>query len=237
MTSTTHPPLLDGADDPAAVLAYARREKQVEEQAARNVMRAAARWAAMHTAESLVGPVDEWHERALPLGREGCPTVAEFAVTEFATALGKSTPAGRSYLAQAIEARYRLTGCWKRLEAGQLPAWKLGFIAERTLTLSPAAAAFVDQHLAPVAHKIGPAQLTRLIDEAVARFDPDRAEAQRVAAADVRGLDVDLDEVSTAGTVHVEGELDLADAIDFETAIAADAHQQLLAGSTESLDV
>jgi hypothetical protein len=39
------------------------------------------------------------------------------------------------------------------------------------------------------------------------------------------------------GTVHVEGDLDLADAIDFNQAIAADAHQQLLAGSTESLDV
>ena len=37
--------------------------------------------------------------------------------------------------------------------------------------------------------------------------------------------------------MHVEGDLDLADAIDLNTALAADAHQQLLAGSTESLDV
>src|SRR4051794_3891805 len=111
MTSTTHPPLLEGADDPAAVLAYARAQKQVEERAAREVMKAAVRWASMHTAESLVGPVDEWHEKALPLGGEGCPEVAEFAVLEFAAALGKSPPAGRSYLAKAIEARYRLTGC------------------------------------------------------------------------------------------------------------------------------
>jgi hypothetical protein len=39
------------------------------------------------------------------------------------------------------------------------------------------------------------------------------------------------------GTVHIEGDLDLADAIDFNTALTQDAHQQLLAGSTESLDV
>ena len=40
-----------------------------------------------------------------------------------------------------------------------------------------------------------------------------------------------------AGTVQVDCDLDLADALDLETAVADDAHQQLLAGSTESLDV
>src|SRR4051794_32721419 len=135
MTSITQPLHLDGGDDPAAVLAYARAEKQAEDQAARNVMRAAARWAALHSADSLVGPVDEWHEHALPLGGEGCPEVAEFAVVEFAAALGKTTAAGRMYLSKAVEARYRLTRCWKQLEAGVLPAWKLGIIAEQTMTL------------------------------------------------------------------------------------------------------
>src|SRR4051812_32977452 len=237
MTSTTRPLTLDGADDPAAVLAYAREQKRIEDAAAREVMKAAARWAGMHSADSLVGPVEEWHEHALPLGGEGCPEVAEFAVLEFAAALGKSTTAGRAYLAKAVEGRYRLTHCWKQLEAGGLPAWKLGGIAEHTPPLPPAAATFVDQHVASVAHKIGPAQLRRLILEAIARFDPDRAEAERAAAAETRHLDVDLHQVSTAGTVHLDAGLDFADAIDFNQAIAHDAHQQLLAGSTESLDV
>ena len=191
----------------------------------------------MHSGASLVGPADGWHEACLPLGGEGCPEVAEFAVVEFAAALGRSTESGRRYLSQAVEGRYRLQRCWARLEAGELPAWRLGFIAERTMCLPPAAAAFVDPHVAPVAHKIGPAQLDRLIDEAIARFDPDRVEAERQAAAESRHLDVQLDQVSTAGTVHVEGDLDLADAIDLDAALAADAHQQLLLGSTESLDV
>ena len=39
------------------------------------------------------------------------------------------------------------------------------------------------------------------------------------------------------GRVRVDGDLDLADALDLEAAVANDAHQQLLAGSTESLDV
>ena len=69
-----------------------------------------------------------------------------------------------------------------------------GVIADQTMCLSPAAAAFVDRHVAAVAHKIGPAQLVRLIEEAKARFDPETTEAERQAAADRRRFDLDLDE-------------------------------------------
>ncbi len=90
------------------MLAAARAQKKAEDDDAREVMKDAARWVAMHSGESLVGPVGEWHEKALPLGGEGCPEVAEFAVVEFAAALGKSTESGRRYLAQVVEGRYRL---------------------------------------------------------------------------------------------------------------------------------
>ena len=237
MTSTIEPAPIQDGDDPAAVLGYARAQKRVEDDAARQVMRAAARWAAMHSVDSLVGPVDEWHETCLPLGGEGCPEVAEFAVTEFAAALGRSTESGRRYLSHAVEGHYRLRDCWARLEAGELPAWRLGFIADRTLCLPPDAAAFVDAMVAPFAHSIGPAQLGRLIEEAKARFDPEATEAERQAAAQAGHFDIALDQVGVTGRVRVDGDLDLADALDLEAAIAADAHHQLLLGSTESLDV
>ena len=236
MTSTLDPLQLGECDDPATVLAYARAHKAAEDDEAREVLKAAARWAAMHSGESLVGPVEAWHESALPLGGEGCPEVAEFAVVEFAAALGRSTESGRRYLSHAVEGFYRLRRCWARLEAGELPAWRLGFIAERTVCLSPAAAAFVDTHVAAVAHQIGPAQLDRLINEAKARFDPDQTEADRLAAAEAGHFDIGLRDVGR-GRVRVEGDLDLADALDLEAAVAVDAHQQLLLGSTESLDV
>ena len=162
MTSTSDPLSLDGADDPAAMLAYARAQKQVEDDAAREVFKAAAAYAAMHSSDSLVGPIDQWHESGLPLGGEGCPEVAEFAVVEFAAAMGRSTESGRRYLSKAVEGCYRLPWCWARLEAGDLAAWKLGFIAERTLCLSPQAAGFVDAMVAAFAHTIGPAQLGQL---------------------------------------------------------------------------
>ena len=191
----------------------------------------------MHSGESLVGPVDEWHESALPLGGQGCPEVAEFAVVEFAAAMGKSTDSGRRYLSRAVEGYYRLTGCWARLVAGELPAWKLGFIADQTICLSPETAAFVDAMVAPFAHSIGPAQLGRLVEEAKARFDPEATEAERLAAAEAGRFDIELARVGVNGRVKVDGDIDLADALDLEAAVAADAHHQLLLGSTESLDV
>ena len=82
-----------------------------------------------------------------------------------------------------------------------------------------------------------PAQLGRLIEEAKARFDPEATEAERLAAAEAGHFDIALAEVGVNGRVRVDGELDLADALDLEAAVAADAHHQLLLGSTESLDV
>ena len=237
MTSTIEPlPIQDG-DDPAAVLAYARAQKQIEDDAAREVLKAAARWAAMHSGDSLVGPLDEWHESGMPMGGEGCPEVAEFAVIEFAAALGRSTESGRRYLSHAVEGRYRLKRCWARVEAGQLPAFRLAFIAERTMCLAPEAAEFVDAKVAAFADTIGPAQLDRLIQEAQARFDPEATEAERLAAAQAGHFDIALTEVGVTGRARVDGNLDLADALDLEAAVAADAHEQLLLGSTDSLDV
>ena len=115
MTSTPDLRPLGGCDDPASVLGFARDRKQDEDQAARDVMIAGAKCASMHTEDSLVGPVESWHESCLPLGGPGCPGVAEFAVTEFAAALGKSPEAGRRFLLAGVEGFYRLPACWKRL--------------------------------------------------------------------------------------------------------------------------
>jgi hypothetical protein len=237
MTSSPTLQVLGDCDDPASVLGFAKRRKADEDQAGIDVLVAAARWVSMHSTEALVGPADAWHERALPLGGEGCPEVAEFAVAEFAAGLGKSTESGRRYLARAVEGHYRLTRCWARLEAGDLPAWRLGMIADQTMALSPAAAVFVDQHVAAVAHTVGPAQLMRLVEEAKARFDPGQTEADRLAAAETRKVDIDLAGVGADGVVSLDAGLDLADALDLETAVADLAHQLLLAGDDSPLDV
>ena len=163
--------------------------------------------------------------------------VAEFAVTEFAAAIGLSTDAGKSYVGQALELRHRLPRVWRRVVRGDLKAWQARRIAERTLLLSPEAASFVDAHVAPTAHKIGPYQLHALVEKAIADHMPDLAEERRLAKADGRYFTVEQQQVSFDGTAAMHGELDLADAHDLETAVAGLAAQLKDLGSEESLDV
>ncbi|MEZ5093799.1 hypothetical protein [Nocardioides sp.] len=65
------------------------------------------------------------------------------------------------------------------------------------------------------------------------REDPENPHPE---VADTRHVQVHTDQVSFTGTVAVTGELDLADALHLDQALAAGAEQLKLAGSTESLD-
>ena len=109
----------------------------------------------------------------------GAPTVAEFAVPEFAAAIGLSTEAGKGFLGEALELCHRLPAHWRRVVSGDLPAWKARRVARETIRLEPDAAAYVDRHVAPVAHRVKPAQLDRAVNEAIGRFMP--AEVERLA--------------------------------------------------------
>jgi hypothetical protein len=90
--------------------------------------------------------------------------------------------------------------------------------------------------VAPVAHKVKPAQVDRLIVEAVARFMPEQAEEDRRQAWDQRHFDIDFDAAGIAGTCPVTGEVDLADAIDLNYAVTAEAQAQADLGSALTLD-
>ncbi len=139
-------------------------------------------------------------DQGMPLAGAGAPLVAEFAVTEFAAAIGLSTDAGKSYVGEALELRHRLPRVWRRVVRGDLKAWQARRIAERTLLLSREAASFVDAHVAPTAHKIGPYQLHALVEQAIADFMPDLAEERRLAKADGRYFTIEAQQDSYDGT-------------------------------------
>ena len=234
-------------DDAAGVLAFAREQRAAADLAERRLLEAAVQWAVIHPAETLddaegyatrvhVAGVDE---EPMPLAGPGAPLVREFCVAEFAAAVGMGTESGKYYLGHALELRYRLPKCWARVVAGDLVAWKARRVAGETIghQLTPEAARFVDAHVAPVAHKIRPAQLTRVVEEAIGRFMPEHAERRRREAADGRHLSIDHDQISFHGTSQVSGELDLRDALDLEDAIRQLAGHLADLGSTESLDV
>ena len=204
-------------------------------------MRAAVQWAGMHSVDSIeeAATLAEagFGDTGLPVAGEGAPLVAEFAITEFAAAIGLSTDAGKRYVGHALELRHRLPRVWQRVIDGDLRAWAARRIADQTLLLSPEAAGFVDRHVAQVAHKIGPVQLERLVEEAIATHMPELAEERRLAAAEGRYFTIESQQISYHGTSTVHGELDLADALDLEQAIAGLATQLRDLGSTDTLDV
>ena len=149
------------------------------------------------------GPV--WRH-GMPLAGEGAPLVAEFAVTEFAAAIGLSTDAGKPYVGHALELCHRLPRVWRRVVTGDLRPWLARRIAEQTLLLSPGGSGVCGPARRAVAHKIGPVQLERLVEEAIAPFMPDLAEERRLAKADGRYFTVEQQQVSYAGTAAVHGD-------------------------------
>ena len=195
----------------------------------------------MHPVESVSTqtPTVGWifAEVAVPLGGEGTPLVAEFAPMELGAALGMSTDSARALVGSALELAHRLPRTWKLMRAGAVPVWKGRRLAQLTLSLPPDAAEFVDRQVAAVVGKVGWAEIERLVDHARATFDPESAEKRRRDAADGRRFDVRTREATHDGTVHVEGVLDLADAMDLDTAIRHGAEELATLGSTESLDV
>jgi len=233
---------LDQLDTAAAVLAAARADRAIVDAAAARLLQHAVDWAAMHSTDSILEAetlaAGAYGEAGMPVAGDGAPLVAEFSVTEFAAALGMSTDAGKRYVGHALELRYRLPRVWKRVRSGDLRPWLGRRVAEKTLLLSQDAAGFVDRHVAPTAHRIGPGPLDRLVEEAIGRHMAAEAEARRLERADGRYFTVESRQVTSFdGTLAVHGELDLADALELETAIQSVAARLKDLGSEESLDV
>ena len=219
---------------------FAREARAAAIRADAVLLLAAVTWAEQHPPES-IGEEATWitpaGDTGIPIAGEGAPLVAEFCIAEFALAIGRSTDAGRSVVADAVELKYRLGRVWARVQSGDLEPWRARRIAEETLGLTREAAAFVDAQVAPFAHRIGIAALDRLVAEAIARFMPDRAAEDAAKAADGRHFTIEHQQVSFNGTSQIHGELDLADALDLDAAVSQGAETLKALGSTESLDV
>ncbi|WP_416955551.1 DUF222 domain-containing protein [Nocardioides sp. T5] len=242
-----------GVEDLAAsdLLASIRSARLVENQAAADQLMLAAQWADLHPPESIHDAAtfsvpSAGHEHEEPIAGEGCPLVAEFCVAELGGVLGVSTVAAKKFIGQALELRHRLPRLWDLVHAGRVPAWKARSVAETTIHSSPSltreAAGFVDSQVAAVAGKVGPAQLDRLVAEAIKRFDlaePDPAADPEdgYLHVDPRHVTIDTQEVHFAGTMRLEAEIDMADAIDLDRVLAQGAATQAALGSTESLNV
>jgi hypothetical protein len=153
---------------------------------------------------------------------------------ELIAVLARTPDSGKAYVGRVIECAWRLPNVYDAVIAGKLAPWRAERIADLTHALSAQAAAFVDRQLWN-ASGVGWAQLERLVAEAMLRFDPDKAEAERTQAADQRHFDIS--EVDEQGLVHLDGLLDAADGHDLNQAVSRRAEVLGRLGDNSSLDV
>jgi hypothetical protein len=229
-------------ESPAEVLAAARDRRRVADAAEADLVELAVQWAVLHPVDSLeVDPavIDvPGADTDMTIAGPGAPQITEFCVAEFAAAVGLSTDAGKRFLGDAIELRYRLPRLYRRVVHGTLQAWKARTIARATLRLSAEGAAFVDAQVAHVAHKIGPIALDRLVLTATCRYMPEEMQRLIDQGLDARHVTIHRPiRPSITGTWELTAELDIADALDLEAALAAGAAQRAALGSAETLDV
>ncbi|NYE35020.1 hypothetical protein F4692_000124 [Nocardioides cavernae] len=233
----------------AGLLALARSRKAAEDRAAADLLDVAARWADLHPPESIHSAASfavPGCEHEEPIAGPGTPLVAEFCIAELGAVLGISTTAAKRLVGHALELRHRLPRLWTGVQSGAVPAWRARSVAETTIHSSPPltveAAAFVDSQVAAAAGRIGPAQLDRLVAEAIKRYDladadPADDPEDGWQHVDPRHATLHGEDVHYAGTMRFEAELDIADALDLDRALAHGAATMKALGSEASLDV
>jgi len=223
----------------AEVLAAARDHKAAADAAEVGVLNDALAWARLHLITEHpdeTGYAATWGDTTVPIAGDGAPEVSEFCIAEFAAAVGRTTESGRFLIAHALELAYRLPNLFARLQVGDLQVWRARRVAERTLSLTPAAAAQVDLVVAPIAHQVGTRRLDQHVEETIATYMPEHALELAQQAAETRHVRINHDPAFT-GTSYLSGNLDLADALDLETALQAGAAHLAEQGSTQPLDV
>jgi hypothetical protein len=196
-------------------------------------------WGEANIADALEGAVTiaegSYLDTGVPIAGDGAPLVSEFALMELIAVLGRTPDGGRAYVGRVLGCAWRLPETYSQVLAGRVEPWRAERVADLTGSLSFEAAAYVDHQLAIALGYVTWALIERLVTEAVIRFDPDRAEAERQKAADQRHFDIG--DPNTDGQVWIDGLLDVADGRDLDQAIAREAHTLGQLGDDSSLDV
>ena len=247
--------------DVGHVLEVAEDFRRTADRAEADLLKVAAHWADLHAVTvDGVGPgghspaeipVDGM-ERCLPLAGPGTPEVAEFAPAELAAVLGLTTYAAHRLIGDALELRHRLPRLWQRVHERHLvspgpterprrrgaprtlQAWRARRIAAETLLLSEAAAGWVDEQVAPIAHSIGMRRVLAIVEAAVLRYDPEESSRRAAEAAEHRGVWLDEPARSGEGCTTIRIEADALDAAAFEATV--DAIAERLAGDHGDTD-
>ena len=155
---TGEPVLVDRAPD-EFVLDLIRESEVSVREAERRRLRLARHWAERHVVTEVLDAA-HWSDADLrdaevTIGGAGTPLIASASVEPLAAALGVSRGAAMRLLSESLDLAYRLPKINKGVERLEIAPWRARRIAALTHDLSPEAAAYVDEQLAPVADSCG----------------------------------------------------------------------------------
>ena len=153
----------------------------------------AAHWADLHGEDSLGprtgagGRVLPGRERAVRLGGDGTPRVAEFSVMELGALQGLGVVAARILLADALNLRHRHPVLWRLVCEAKVWGWAARKVARRcaAVDLSLEQARWVDGQVADYVATLPWGQVADLVEAKIIEADP-AAAAARARAAHVR---------------------------------------------------
>ncbi|KRE99741.1 hypothetical protein ASG88_14165 [Nocardioides sp. Soil777] len=198
------------------------------------MMRLAVHWADLHIADP------EFAEACFTSPKtfagEGSPSIDEFCVPEFATMLGRTNDSAGRFLTDCVEVAYRLPRLWGAVLSGLVAGWRARIIAQTTLALTLEAATHVDEQVFWCASRLTPSQLRRVVDEARVRFMPDQVDKALEDSADKRHVTFDTEQASFDGTMHLEADLEIPDALALAEAVKSGAEHLARLGSTDTAD-
>jgi hypothetical protein len=123
-----------------------------------------------------------YRERAVRLGAEGTPAVAEFAAVELGVLLGVSTVTAAMLLRDTLEIRHRLPSVWTAVLTGRVDVWKARKAAAATRVLSAEQVAGIETRVAAALEGLVYARAETVIEGLVVTADPAGHEQRRQAA-------------------------------------------------------
>ena len=192
-----------------------------------------ATWADLHpgpdTPRSLPGA-----ERAVTLGGDGTPEVAEFCTAELAVCLGVSPGIGRAMMADVLDLRHRLPRLWRRVVHREVESRPVCRIAAMTRVLSRQAAALVDAAVVELVTTLPWRRLESIVWAKIIEADPELA----VKMADARRYrkKVVIGESTPEGLSTVWACVETADAVWLDAMIEHLARRLQAHGAPGTLD-
>ncbi len=175
-------------------------------------------------------------ERAVQLGGDGTPLVAEFAPAVLAARMGLSAYAGARLVADVLDLDYRLPQMWEGVQALRISEGHARHVARKTRHLSAEEAAYVDARVAPSADgRLSWTRFETLVEASIIAADPDAATAREEAAA--RDTFAKTTRYTEHGMRGFYVRADFATIARIDATVAYLARALLSMGDTSNLDV